>query len=95
MAEERQDSSPLDSTANVAMQTAKTAKQAKQIADGVKSAKNAAKGAQAASSIATASSGGVAGSTIGTAVGMTKTEIASSYYSSLYNYHRSYSQNFY
>lgn len=68
MAEERQDSSPLDSTANVAMQTAKTAKQAKQIADGVKSAKNAAKGAQAASSIATASSGGVAGSTIGTAV---------------------------
>ena len=47
MAEERQDSSPLDSTANVAMQTAKTAKQAKQIADGVKSAKNAAKGAQA------------------------------------------------
>ena len=58
MAEERQDSSPLDSTANVAMQTAKkTAKQAKQIADGVKSAKNAAKGAQAASSIATASSG--------------------------------------
>lgn len=68
MAEERQDSSTLDSTANVAMQTAKTAKQAKQIADGVKSAKNAAKGAQAASSIATASSGGVAGSTIGTAV---------------------------
>lgn len=68
MAEDRQDSSPLDSTANAAMQTAKTAKQAKQIADGVKSAKNAAKGAQAASSIATASSGGVAGSTIGTAV---------------------------
>ena len=44
MAEERQDTSPLDSTANAAMQTAKTAKQAKQIADGVKSAKNAAKG---------------------------------------------------
>lgn len=46
MAEERQDTSPLDSTANAAMQTAKTAKQAKQIADGVKSAKNAAKGTQ-------------------------------------------------
>ena len=68
MAEERQDTSPLDSTANAAMQTAKTAKQAKQIADGVKSAKNAAKGTQAASSIATASGGSVAGSTIGTAV---------------------------
>lgn len=68
MAEERQDTSPLDSNANAAMQTAKTAKQAKQIADGVKSAKNAAKGTQAASSIATASGGSVAGSTIGTAV---------------------------
>lgn len=68
MAEERQDTSPLDSTANATMQTAKTAKQAKQIADGVKSAKNAAKGTQAASSIATASGGSVAGSTIGTAV---------------------------
>lgn len=68
MAEERQDTSPLDSTANAAMQTAKTAKQAKQIADSIKSAKNTAKGAQAASSIATAGGGNVAGSTIGTAV---------------------------
>ena len=68
MAEERQDTSPLDSTANAAMQTAKTAKQAKQIADSIKSAKNTAKGAQAASSIATAGGGSVAGSTIGTAV---------------------------
>lgn len=39
MAEERQDTSPLDSTANAAMQTAKTAKQAKQIADSIKSGK--------------------------------------------------------
>lgn len=68
MAEERQDTSPLDSTANAAMQTAKTAKQAKQIADSIKSAKNTAKGAQAASSIVTAGGGSVAGSTIGTAV---------------------------
>lgn len=50
------------------MQTAKTAKQAKQIADSIKSAKNTAKGAQAVSSIATAGGGSVAGSTIGTAV---------------------------
>ena len=49
MAEERQDTSPLDSTANAAMQTAKPAKQAKQLADSIKSAKNTAKGAQAAS----------------------------------------------
>lgn len=68
MAEERQDTSPLDSTANAAMQAAKTAKQAKKIADSIKSAKNTAKGAQAASSIATAGGGSVAGSTVGTAV---------------------------
>ena len=31
MAEERHDTSPLDNTANAAIQTAKTAKQAKQV----------------------------------------------------------------
>lgn len=67
MAEERQDTSPLDSTANAAMQTAKTAKQAKQIADGVKVQK-CSKRYSGCFSIATASGGSVAGSTIGTAV---------------------------
>lgn len=52
MAEERRDMSPLDSTVNAAMQTAKTAKQAKQIADSVK---NATKGAKAAYSVAATS----------------------------------------
>lgn len=39
MAEERHDTSPLDNTVNAAIQTAKTAKQAKQVADGIKNAK--------------------------------------------------------
>lgn len=64
MAEERRDTSPLDSTANAAMQTAKKAKQAKQIVDSVK---DATKGAKAAYTVA-ATSGNVAGSTVGTAM---------------------------
>lgn len=66
MSDEKQSTTPLDTAANAAMETAHMAHQVHKAASSLNAGKNIAHSAQAASSIAT--TGAVAGSTVGTAV---------------------------